>query len=143
MKKTLIPLLVGIIFLVIGIFITIQGNGLKERCTGEATGTVVKIIEEVDSSDDSTSYTYYPVIEYKAGEQNVSKKSDIGSNPSKYQVGEKVEILYNPNKIDEYIIKGDNTFGILGIVFIVVGAVLLVATLGKGLLVGILYFKNK
>ena len=58
-------------------------------------------------------------------------------------MGEKVEILYNPNKIDEYIIKGDNTSGILGIVFIVVGAVLLVATLGKGLLVGILYFKNK
>ena len=128
MKKILV-ILFGLIFVGAGVFLFIKGNDLVRRCTVSTEGTVVEIITE-DSTDSNgfTTYTYYPVIQYTANGKNVSKKSSSGSNPSKYNVNDKVDILYDSNKVEDYIIEGDKTTNFFGIIFIVAG--LAVAIIG-------------
>ena len=118
-------LLVGIIFIIFGIVTMNQVNDLKRRCTEETIGTVVEVICESDysSTEDSYTYTYYPVIEYQVGERTISQKSRSGQYPPKYKVGEQVEIYYNPDNAEEYIIKGDSTPHSLGLVFVVIGSI--------------------
>ena len=128
MKKILV-ILFGLIFAGIGVFILIKGNDLARRCTVSTEGTVVEIITEDSTDDDGfTTYTYYPVIQYIANGKIVSKKSSSGSNPSKYNLNDRVDILYDPNKVEDYIIEGDKTTSFLGIIFIVAG--LAVAIIG-------------
>lgn len=123
---SLLFLLVGFVFVVVGIIAMIQSDGLKERCTEETIGTVVEVIRERNSNTSnrtSNSYTYFPVIEYQVGDRTVSQKSQFGQNPPKYKVGEQLEICYNPNDIEEYIIKGDSSPKYIGIAFIGLGAI--------------------
>ena len=127
-KSRILPcilfVLVGIIFVTVGIIVMKQGDRLKKRCTEETIGTVVEVICERDSNTTSDStYTYYPVIEYQVGDRTISQKSRSGQNPPKYQVGQQVEIYYNPNNVEEYIIKGDSTPKFLGIGAIILGSV--------------------
>lgn len=121
MKKTFV-ILFGIVFVGIGAFMLIKGNDLVKRCTARTEGTVVEIITEDSTDDDGfTQYTYYPVIQYTVEGKTVSKKSSSGSNPSKYNVNDKVGILYDPNKVEDYIIEGDKTTNFLGVIFVVAG----------------------
>ena len=128
-KKKLIStgllfVLVGIIFAIVGIIAMIQGDSFKKKCTEEAIGTVVEVICETSYSETENQYTntYYPVIEYSVGDRTISQISRSGHNPPKYKVGQQVEIYYNPNNVEEYIIKGDSTPKLLGIGFIVIGS---------------------
>lgn len=123
LKRILIFICIGVIFIVGGIVVLNQGNSLKKRCTEETIGTVVEFIREVDFDNKST---YFPVIEYQAGDRTISQKSRAGQNPPKYKEGEQIEIYYNPNNVQEYIIKGDSTSSFLGILVIVLGAIVVV-----------------
>ena len=130
--KKIIVIIVGILFAAIGIFLFISGKNQEKRCTVETVGTVIEIIEDISTdSDGDETHSYYPVIEYKVGDKIISKKSSTGSNPSKYHVNDKIAILYNPDKIDEYIIKGDKTSNILGIAFAVAGSIVAIIGIVK------------
>lgn len=134
--RRLVPLLLSIVFIGLGIFVLVRGNALAKRCTVDVVGTVVDITrEETTDSDGFTEHTYYPIIEYQAGDEKVTVKGTNGSNPSKYQEGDKIDLLYNPDNVKEYIEKGDNSSNIIGIILIVVG--ILVFFMGiKTLLLG-------
>ena len=123
MKKIFV-ILFGLIFVGIGAFMLIKGNNLAKRCTASTEGIVVEIISEesTDTENDGfKQYTYYPVIQYTVEGKTVSKKSSSGSNPSKYNVNDKVDILYDPNKVEDYIIEGDKDASFLGVIFVVAG----------------------
>ena len=131
MRKLLL-ILVGILFVAVGIYLFATGQGLAKRCTEETKGTVVEIKrEESTDADGDTSYSYYPVIEYKAGEKTLTKKSNLGTSQSKYRINDKIDIKYNPNKVEEFIIKGDNSSNFMGIAFIVAGAFVTIAGIVK------------
>ena len=144
-KKSLILagvifLLVGIIFAIAGIIVMQQDNSLKKRCTEQAIGTVVEVICERDSNttSDDITYTYFPVIEYQVGDRTISQRSRSGQTPPKYQVGDQVEIYYNPNDVEEFIIKGDLTpkyfgigFTVIGAIVAVIGVIILIRNAGK------------
>lgn len=122
----------GIVFAIIGIFVIIKGNEQAKRCTEETVGIVIDIKEELSTDDDGrTIYTYYPVIQYTVGDRTITKKSSSGSSSMAYNLNDKVDILYNPNKVEEYIIKGDKTSNIIGIVFIVLGIIVCIAGVTK------------
>ena len=132
MNKKIIVILVGILALGVGIFLMVSGSNKAKKCTVEAVGTVIDVIEErqentetdVSGADiyDSYTYVYYPVIEYTVGDNTVSGKYSNGTSKRKYNTGDKVDILYNPENIEEFIIKGDKS-NIIGIVFVVVGII--------------------
>ena len=136
MFKRLILVIVGIAIISLGIFFIIRGNSLAKVCTAETTGTVVGILsEEETDSEGFTSIMYTPQIEYSVDEQLYTAKGNGSSNASDYKVGEQVQIMYNPNNAEEYIIKGDNSSNIIGTILIVFGVIVLLVGI-KQLLTG-------
>lgn len=132
MLKRLIFIIIGIVTIGLGIFIMISGNRLAKVCTEETTGTVVGILrEEETDSEGYTSITYSPQIEYKVGEQLVTAKGNSSSNASDHTIGEQIQIMYNPNNIEEYMIKGDRSSLLGGIIWIVLGTIILLVGIVK------------
>ena len=132
--KKFIPFIVGAVLIGVGIFVNIRSGELVKVCTERTTATVVSMQEEIDTSDattDSFRYIYYPIISYEAGDRTIEKQLSSGSNTPEYRIGETLEILYNPNNVEEFIVAGENqniTWIILvgiGAAFIVAGVVLL------------------
>lgn len=123
-KGKLLFICLGILFVIAGIVVLNQGNNLKNRCSEETIGTVVELIREVNSDDE---YIYFPVIEYQVGDDIISQKSRSGQGSPKYREGDQIEIFYNPDNIQEYIIKGDSTSSFVGIMAIVLGSVAVLA----------------
>lgn len=114
-------LLVGIIFIAVSVFMYFKNTNLVKNCTVSAVATVVDMREEFSSDTDNNGYMYYPIIEYQAGERKVTTELGSGSSTPSYHINDKIDILYNPQKTDEFIIKGDSTSNILSIVFGVLG----------------------
>lgn len=132
--KRFVVLIVGIIFLATGVFLYFRNQNLIKNCTMEAIATVVDIKQELSTDSDSINpYMYYPIIEYKAGEDTVRVTMDSGSSTPPYEINAKITILYNPNNTREYIVKDDKASGIMSIVFMVLG----VALTGYGVKVAI------
>ena len=142
MGKKLLVILFGILSIGVGAFLFISSMSLAKRCTVEATGKVVEIIEEKEENRDAEdagaivsntyTYTYYPVIEYQAGTETVKEKSTTGyGQKDKFTVGQTIDILYNPNEPTEYIIKGEKTANIVGIGFMAVGVIIIMIGIVK------------
>jgi len=130
-KSTLIIMCFGVLFIIIGIFVLNQSSSLKRRCTQETMGTVVDVIREEDYTHEVKSYkryTYFPVIEYQTEDGTITQKSKSGQRPPKYTKGEQVQIFYNPNNVQEYIINGDSNLNFIGIIFVVIGIVAVVVS---------------
>ncbi len=130
MQKYLV-VLVGIIFIAAGGFMYYRNSNLIKNCTQETVATVVDMKEEFSGDSDSTGFMYYPIIEYQADTTPVRVTMSTGSSTPAYSINEKITILYNPNKTNEFIIKGDKSSNIFSIVFMVLG----VAVTGYGLVV--------
>ena len=120
-------IIVGVIFIAVGAFLYFNNQRLTKVCTVEAVATVVDMKEDYEVDEGVTRYTYYPVIEYKAGDRMVEETMKSGSSTPAYRLGDKITILYNPQKTTEFIIKGDKSSNIFSIVFMALGGVLIVA----------------
>jgi hypothetical protein len=112
----------GLIFAGIAAFIfyqqyTLEKNGIQVE------GVVTDLVESTDS--DGT--TYAPVVAFKtAGGRNFEFQSNFYSNPPAYEVGQKVTVLYPPDRPGEAQIKGAGNllmiiFGIVGGVELLIG----------------------
>ena len=133
MKRYMV-LLIGIIFLALGGFMFYRNNTLAKNCTEETQATVVDMKQEFSTdSDSTTSYIYYPIIEYSVGEDTVRVTMGSGSSTPAYSINQKITILYNPNKTKEFIVKGDQSSNIFSIVFMALG----VFVTGYGVVVAI------
>ena len=97
----------------------------------QAEGTVIELVR--------SHKTYRPVIRFTdRHDQTVEFTSSAGSNPPSYAVGEKVAVLYLPEKphtaeIDDFFMiwGGLIILGILGVVFFLIGAGLFIASLRR------------
>ena len=126
MKKIII-ILIGLLFIGIGAYILFSGNEMKKKCTGIVTGKVVEVEEERHTDKyGNTSTIYYPIVEYVVDGKIIRNKYNIGSNSEKYSRDTKITILYNPNKIDEFMIKGDMSSNIMGIGFPILGLIVII-----------------
>ncbi len=83
---------VGVVLLVIATWVHARERAFV-RAAERATGTVTELHRDVDA--DGT--TYFPVVSFRtrAGD-SVTFRSSAGSNPPSYEVGERVEVLYDP-----------------------------------------------
>ena len=73
--------IVGIIFVAVGIFMCVRNNNLIKNCTVEAEAVVVDMEEEISTDSDGSMYLYYPVVEYKVGEETIRTKMKT-NNPT-------------------------------------------------------------
>lgn len=121
----------GVIFAGIAAFIFYQGY-ILERDGIQAEGTVIGLVESRD--EDGTSYA--PLIRFQTqGGREIEFKSSYSSNPPQYKVGQKVTVLYPPDRPGEAQIKGAGN--LLALIFGLVGGFELLLGLffaGKALL---------
>ena len=113
--------LIGVIFLGLGVFMYVNNKNLVKNCTVETEATVVDMKQEFADSDSTSTYMYSPIIEYTANDQLQRVTMDKSSSTPAYDINEKITILYNPNNVKQYIVKGEKSSSIFSIVFMAIG----------------------
>lgn len=116
-----IVVIVGVVFLALGVFMYIRNNNLVKNCTVETEAIVVDMKQELNTDSDGSTYLYSPILEYKVGEDTIRVTMDKSSSTPAYNIDEKLTILYNPNKVKEFIVKGEKSSSIFSIVFMALG----------------------
>ena len=133
MKEKVISILFllvfGAAFLGAGIFLMREQKHLKEVCITEVQSTVIENKKRtVKKKKHKTSIKYTPVFEYDYNGKTYTFKSDLSTNPPRYSVGEKVQIMINPDNPSEVYVPSDSTTKkIIYIVCIAVGGIAVIA----------------
>ncbi len=123
----------GIIFLAIEIGIRINYKKKVKYCNIHTVAKVIDNIRERMQSDDSYSYSYFPVIQFYDHGNEIKQKLSIGYG-KELPIGSSLEIMYEENNPKRILILENNPQKKLYIIFIIVG----VASLMAGLIICIL-----
>lgn len=119
--------LVGAVMLTISAFLYFN----EQQFLGRAHTTSGVVIEMGESRSSKGSSTYYPIVEFADNTGKVTRfSSSYSSNPPAYEVGETVEVLYEPGKPAQAEIKGFFSqwlgviiTGLIGIIFDIIGVI--------------------
>lgn len=111
----------GIVMIIAAGFLIKKEVALQDHGS-ESIGKVVKVIEKVIRRDGRTEYAYYPVVSYEVDGKHYTLESSIGSNPSMYDVGDEVEVLYLPENISSAEIKSKMNL-VFPLIFLMLGFV--------------------
>lgn len=119
--------LVAFVFLIMIVKNVISRATKKKRCTA-TTNAIIKEVKDRFVSIFTREYT--PIISYTVDENEYICKFTKAYVPEMYQVGQSIEIQYNPKKPNEINTKGDSNksdlvFLIITIVLGIIGYVLL------------------
>lgn len=135
-------IVMGLIFGAAAVVLTVQTSAFLASAQ-PTTGVVTALDKQRvhTSADESTRqsertrrgrYTYHPVVTFDVDGEQYTFTGRAGSDPPSYDVGEQVDVLYNPVRPDEGRIAGgfgywlEVSFGVAAVVLVVVGGVLLV-----------------
>ena len=127
----LIFMLFGVAFLAVAAILFAYDSHLRKVCTAETTATVIENVavkSGSSSKNKSGTLTFAPVFEYGFGGIHYKNQSSVSSNPPKYEIGDTVKILVNPDFPETYRTDGEIVlriiaaiFSFLGIIFTIVG----------------------
>lgn len=112
--------LLGSIFLMIGIGIRMNYKKKVKYCNIHALAKVIDNIRERMQSDDSFSYSYFPVIQFYDHGNEIKQKLSIGYG-KELPIGSSLEIMYEENNPKRILILENNPQKKLYIIFIIVG----------------------
>lgn len=109
----------------------------KRRCTEAVTGTVVEVKEKMSTRGRSSCHTgittmeYIPTVAYTVDGVEYTKRFTKAYHADAYTIGQKVELLVNPNKPSEINKKGtsnkaDVVMLCIGVIIGVIGIILLI-----------------
>ena len=121
---------VGGLFIAVGLFLAIRTIFVNIKCTESVTARVSEIREEWSQSSDESggSWVYFPVFQFTA--QNgriVEAKASVGRGRCPYQVGQAVELPYDPEKPERIAVRKDVVTAIvIGFAFAAIGAGILI-----------------
>ena len=133
----LIGLVIGLILVILGFSKKKQRHELLEK--GIKTEGVVFSVEKkytnvrignIGPDGFDNSPLYYPVIRYTTLEKEwITEEYGIGTSYSiAYKEGDKVKIVYDPNKTTTFIIDDGSTL-LIGPILIVIGVIVMIAAL--------------
>lgn len=91
---------IGILVLGVGVAIAVRTQAFLQ--IAETTpGTVVELIPRTSTnSDGKRSRLFYPLIEFEFNGDPVRFQANSGSNPSAFQPGDSVSVIYDPDRPD-------------------------------------------
>lgn len=96
----------------IGIIGLFKGSGKKKRCTASALAVIAEIekdTEEPEGESTRKKYTYTPIYEFTVNGNTIRKSGGFYShNEKEFRVGDTVNVTYNPDKPEEFLVNGKN-----------------------------------
>ena len=121
MKKSLLQkilcaifVVLGVVFIAIGVNMNAKNSELKSNCTAETQGIVADFAvsgENREHEEDGVDERlYHPIFEYEVDNQTYRQQSPIGKKQKRFDVGENVTVAYNPINPSEYYVPAD-TYG--------------------------------
>ncbi|WP_322820290.1 DUF3592 domain-containing protein [Chloroflexus sp.] len=91
--------------LVVGLGLLILGwqafinTSQRMKNTVATQGTVVEIKPRSVNTNSGQRTFFYPIVEFRtATGETIQFESEAGGNPSAYQIGDRIEIMYNPDQ---------------------------------------------
>jgi hypothetical protein len=91
-------LIVGLGLLILG-WQAFTNTSQRMRNTVATQGTVVEIKSRLVNTNSGQRTFFYPIVEFRtASGETVQFESEAGGNPSAYQIGDRVEVMYNPGQ---------------------------------------------
>ena len=131
MKTVIIYAVIGILFILFGLSSIKKTKKKSARCVAPAVGRVVRV--DVNYKENERGHrsveSYTPVFEYIVNGVSVESESNVGStNKKEYKVGDTAEILFNPSKPREFVIKGksEKSGKGFGVVMMLIGVLIIV-----------------
>ena len=107
-------LLVGAIFLAVGIMLNRSDAANSKACTENATAEVIEMVE-------STGKGSAPRFSFMANGSEQTVLFESYSEPPAYTVGQKVAIRFDPSDPSRIYVDSDKTMSTIGFVFMVIG----------------------
>ncbi len=131
-------IIVGVVFSVIGIIVSINWLIKKYDCTEVTTGKVVDISKEVTTRNTdnyhggiynnvSQEISLYPIVEYTVRDNKYVKKLNTNSNMA--FVGQEIEVHYNPQNPNKCYFGKNLTQIIFGVLFTIAGVAMIIVPL--------------
>lgn len=136
--------LVGVGCLALGFYINIKAKDLIKKCNSKCNGTLIQIGEELNEVKDSdghyrTRRYFFPIYEFEVqGKKYKIRGTMANSSQEKFEVGEIVEINYNPDNPEESYREGD-IFSKVWLIFVIIGIVAIIEGIGVFILVRTLF----
>ena len=109
----------------------VLGSKSNKRCTSKTVGRITGIRENEETDDEGNKfYSYSPEYEYEVlGQIYNGCESKSYKRRSQIQIGNSIEIYYNPNRPQEHYEKGGKNNGLyFGIGLISFGLILIFLT---------------
>ena len=130
--------LVFVLWIIALCFILVTGSRLIKRkiettrCTASTTAKVTEVKEKVMRRNGVITREYVPTISYIIDGTTYSRKYAKGYQGDTYQVGQTIDIQYNPNNPEELNTLGmnnraDKVMLIIGIVIGIIGTLIFLA----------------
>ena len=118
----------GALFLVIGLGWTISTKKKIKRCTAHVEAVVRSVKREVNLSAGTDSCrSWFTTFAFYANGQEVTVKSNLGTEKKLFEEGERLTLYYNPDNTKEFYVPKEvdtapqQVFLIVGIGLIAVG----------------------
>ena len=104
----------------------------------KTTGTVLELVASTSKNSQGSSTTYAPLVSYTDNSGGTHQyKPNYSSNPPGYEVGEKVDVFYDPKNPDDVKLGGLGEYtgafvlGGIGLVFALIGLIAVLVILRK------------
>lgn len=104
-------LLVGIVLILVLGYMSKLWRKRQERCTGKTLGTVMKVIEEMDSTgfDNHNKFVHwYAIVTFEVAGKSYEIKTAKTLGSAKLQERQQVTVMYNPAQPYDCFIKEVN-----------------------------------
>ncbi len=108
-----------LLIFIVGLILVIRSRRKKARCTGSAVAEIVAYTETANHDEEGkrSGTTYTPVLEFEAGGYQDAKGHYVRkmvhksggysvSNLKKIKIGSKKKVFFNPDKPEEFYVKG-------------------------------------
>ncbi len=132
MSESIILLIFGGIFLIIGVVVFAQTFQKRRRCNAVTAGVVkaVRTKRQTEDSGKDKKAIFRTTVEFSVGDKTYIKDAIYGSTMNAHYVGEKIDIHYNPEDPNQAYWGTSDFLGIFsGVLFGVVGLGLIIVSL--------------
>ncbi len=120
----------AITFFLMGYKILRKAKKQKYNCTIRTYGKVVNNIKHTATETNATGAyenadSWHALFEYNVAGEKCVKESSLGTRYPKYEIGQTVEIYYNPENYHDFYVVGDTYPSNLGIILISIGIIII------------------